>query len=140
MRKFKWTPDLAVGINLVDEQHKMIFHRANEVARAIDEGQALKEIVKTLDFLIEYTHFHFSTEEKHMKNNNYPELDAHQTSHRELTGTLDDLVRDFKDEGATFQLADALNTFLSNWLTRHIQGVDKKFGKFLDDKGIQVNG
>ena len=138
MEKFEWTQNLAVGIPLVDEQHKMIFQRANEVARAIDEGQALKEVVKTLGFLIEYTHYHFSTEEKHMKINGYPELDSHQASHRELIKTLADLERDFTDEGATFQLAAALKTFLINWLTRHIQGIDVRFGNFLNERGIEI--
>ena len=74
-----------------------------------------------------------------MKENNYPGLDSHKASHKELIRTLDELERDFKDEGATFQLADALNTFLSNWLTSHIQGIDIKFGNFLNEKGIEIN-
>jgi hemerythrin len=139
MPTLEWTQDLAVRIELIDEQHKMLFQRANDVSQAIDNGQALTQIIKTLDFLIDYTHFHFSTEENHMQSNNYPGLEAHQTSHRELVNTLNDLERDFKEEGATFQLADALNSFLNNWLVKHIKGIDVQFGNFLKEKDIQLN-
>lgn len=138
MPTFEWTRNLAVRINLIDDQHKMLFQRANDVSQSIDSGQGLTQIIKTLDFLIDYTHFHFSTEETHMQANNYPGLEAHQVSHRELINTLNDLERDFKEEGATNQLAEALNSFLNNWLTKHIKRIDVQFGDFLKEKNIQL--
>lgn len=138
MPTFEWTQNLAVGIELIDEQHKMLFQRANDVSQSIDSGQGLTQIIKTLDFLIDYTHFHFSTEENHMQANNYPGLEAHQASHRELITTLNDLERDFKEEGATNQLAEALNSFLNNWLVKHIRGIDVRFGDFLREKNIRL--
>jgi hemerythrin-like metal-binding protein len=139
MPTFEWTQNLAVGIDLIDEQHKMLFQRANDVSQSLDSGQGLTQIIKTLDFLIDYTLFHFSTEENHMKANRYTGLEAHQASHRGLINTLNDLERDFKEEGATNQLADALNSFLNNWLVKHIKGIDVQFGKFLKEKNIRLS-
>jgi hemerythrin len=139
MPTFEWTQSLAVGIDLIDEQHKMLFQRANDVSQSLDSGQGLTQIIKTLDFLIDYTLFHFSTEENHMKANRYTGFEAHQASHRELINTLNDLERDFKEEGATNQLAEALNSFLNNWLVKHIKGIDVQFGKFLKEKNILLS-
>jgi hemerythrin len=49
-------------------------------------------------------------------------------------------VQDFEEEGPTQILADAINTFLGNWLIMHIQQVDQKFGAFVKEKGIVITG
>jgi len=138
MSQFKWNTSLSVGIELIDEQHKMLIQRLNDVSDAIKKSQGAGQIVKTLDFLIDYTHFHFSTEEKHMKANDYPGIKEHLQKHEDLKKTLGDLDRDFREEGATYELADALNVFLNNWLVGHIKGIDVKFGNFLREEGIEI--
>ena len=139
MAKYVWTEDLSVGIELIDEQHKLLIQRLDDVANAIDEGKGESLIVKTLSFLIDYTNFHFSTEEKNMKAHNYPGFEDHHIAHEDLKKTLNDLEEDFKDEGATHILLEAINTFLNNWLITHIKGVDVKFGAFLRKKGIRMS-
>ena len=52
--------------------------------------------------------------------------------------TLDDLVEYFKEDGATHKLADSIDTLLINWLVKHICVVDREFGSFLKDKGIEI--
>ena len=84
MSQYEWNESLSVGIELIDEQHKMLIKRLNDVAEAIEKSQGPAQIVKTLDFLIDYTHFHFSTEEKHMKANNYPGIKEHLDKHEDL--------------------------------------------------------
>ena len=70
----------------------------------------------------------------------YPDREAHQAKHRELRATLADLDEDFGQEGATNKLADAVNTFLGNWLVSHIRTVDLKFGAYLKEKGFMILG
>jgi hemerythrin len=139
MEKVQWNDSLSVGVKLIDEQHKMLIQRLNEISKAIDSRQGPREIVRTLTFLIEYTHFHFSTEEKHMKANSYPGLEHHMAQHEEFKVTLANLENDVVEEGATYILADSLDTFLVNWLIKHISGVDLEFGMFLQNNGITIN-
>jgi len=127
MAKYQWDESLATGIDLIDNQHKMLIQRLDDVATAIQDGHGINQIVTTLDFLIDYTHFHFTTEENHMQKHQYPGLEQHMTLHRELKDTLRDLEQDFKEEGATFNLADALNTLLYNWLVNHIKFKKRQF-------------
>lgn len=136
----EWDDSLSVGIHLIDEQHKMLIQRLQALVHAIATYQSVNEIVKTLDFLIEYTTFHFSTEEKHMKEMNYPEVEYHTTQHEEFKATLRDLTVDFEEEGATRALAESVNTFLMNWLVTHIKAVDLLFGTFVTQKGHSLPG
>jgi hemerythrin len=135
MTEMVWTPDLSVGVDLIDEQHKQLIDKMNELDRAVRHSRGVPKIIKTLDFLIEYTDYHFGTEEKNMLELAYPQYDYHRGQHAEFVNTLKNLEMDFEEEGATQALAESINTFMFNWLVKHIKTVDVQFGKFLDEKG-----
>ncbi|MDP8298760.1 MAG: bacteriohemerythrin [Candidatus Tantalella remota] len=139
MEKVKWTDSLSVGIDPIDIQHKELIQRLNNMTLAIEGDHGEIEISKTLDFLIDYTEYHFSAEEKFMEDNNYPGVEEHKKKHIEFTSTLSDLAQEFDEEGATKILADSIDTFMINWLVKHIQEVDIEFGKFLEDNGITIS-
>lgn len=140
MKKITWTDDLSVGVGLIDEQHKMLIRRLNDMSQAIEDVKGPTEIARTLEFLIEYTDFHFSTEAEHMKRSGYPGLARHLKKHEEFTSTLADLEEEFREDGATQILADSIDTFLVNWLIKHISNVDVEFGAYLEEKGITLEG
>ena len=64
MKEIRWTSDLSVGIGLIDEQHKMLIKHLNDLSQSLESGQGPEKIATTLSFLIDYTNFHFSAEEK----------------------------------------------------------------------------
>jgi hemerythrin len=136
MKEVKWTDDLSVGVQLIDDQHKMWIQHLNSLAKALETHQGATKIADTLSFLIEYTQFHFSTEEKHMVANDYAGLEEHRARHEEFRTTLGKLEEDFREEGATPMLADSIDTLLVNWLVKHLRSVDQEFGTFLKSKGI----
>ena len=138
MEKLVWNETLSVGIALIDEQHKTWIDRFNALSAAIAEHGAQQQIAVTLGFLVDYTNFHFATEEKQMTAHGYPGFAEHLQKHDELRRTLTDLVLDFEEDGPTQILADAINTFLGNWLIKHIQQIDLKFGAFVKEKGIVI--
>ncbi len=134
-----WVDRFSVGVPLIDDQHKMLIQRVNDLAHAIERHQSVREIVRVLGFLTEYTNFHFATEEKHMKAHHYPGLNHHKAQHAEFKRTLAHLTEDFEEEGATRALADSINIFLTNWLATHFQDVDLEFGRFVRDKGLSLS-
>ena len=138
MEKIEWDQSLSIGIRLIDEQHKALIKRLNDVSLAIEANVGEREISKTLEFLTEYADYHFSAEEKHMAEHDYPGLEAQKKKHQEFMNTLSNLDQDFEEEGSTIGLSDAINNFLFNWLTHHIQGLDQQFGNFLTEKGIAI--
>jgi len=138
MEKIQWQNNLSVGIELIDNQHRKWISHYNDVVESITSQQNKTQVSKTLGFLIDYTAVHFSTEEKHMAANSYPELQEHKAKHDSLRATLANLVKEFEEEGATTQLSEAIDTFLGHWLIRHIQEVDIKFGEFVKGKKIVI--
>jgi hemerythrin len=136
MAKSLWSDKLSVGIDLIDEQHKMLLKHLADLSEAVENHHGAKEIATTLDFLVDYTDFHFGTEERHMRANDYPEIEYHRTQHREFKGTLARLGEDFQEEGATRPLAEAIETLLINWFLKHIEIVDQKLGAFFREKGV----
>ncbi len=136
MEKIVWDKSLSVGIGLIDEQHKALIKRLNDVSVAIEANIGEREISKTLEFLAEYAVYHFSAEEKHMAEHSYPGLEAQKMKHQEFMMTLKNMENDFEEEGSTRALSDSINVFLLNWLKTHIQQLDKTFGDFLSEKGV----
>ena len=63
----EWTQDLSVGVNKIDEQHKELFSRINNLLTAIKQHRCKDEIDNTIAFLEDYARTHFSYEEKQMK-------------------------------------------------------------------------
>jgi hemerythrin len=130
MKKMRWDDSLSIGIEQIDNQHKKWMEHFNNAAEAIEAKQSQTQISKTLGFLMDYTEMHFSTEEKFMTELGYAGLQEHKGRHNELRTTLTNLVKDFEDEGITARLAEAIDSFLGNWLVLHINEIDKKFAAF----------
>jgi hemerythrin len=135
MSKIEWDNSLSIGVDLIDEQHKMLIQKLRDLSDAFEVGREYDKILQTLDFMIEYTDFHFSAEEKTMAEHGYPGLGEQQKQHEEFKVTLNHILEDFQEEGPTKALATSINVFLLNWLINHIKGVDLKLGKFLSEKG-----
>jgi len=138
MSKMQWDESLSIGVEVIDGQHQKWIERLGDVQVAIEDHRGMPHVANTLDFLVDYTRFHFSEEEKYMSETGYPELGNHRAKHEELKGTLDDLIVDFRDYGVTEKLSRAIGTFLVNWLRDHIRVVDQAFAAFLKEKKIQL--
>ncbi len=60
MEKIEWNEDLAVGDEMIDEQHKMLISKLNDLSNALEAHNEGALVLKTLDFLLKYTDFHFN--------------------------------------------------------------------------------
>jgi hemerythrin len=134
MSKIEWDDSLSIGVDLIDEQHKMLLQKLNHLSAATEKTQGEGNIVQTMDFLIEYADFHFSDEENCMAEYNYPGLEHQKKQHEEFRTALKHMVEDYEYEGVTRALTTSVNVFLHNWLINHIKGVDHKLGEFLQKK------
>ncbi len=140
MGKIEWDDSLSVCVDLIDDQHKMMIEKMNDIHAAVEQALGPAKVMETLEFMYKYTEFHFSTEEKHMTAQNYPGTDAHKEAHEEFKKMVKNLSDDFKDEGSTEGLAQSVDTYLKNWLIKHIKGTDVEFATFLNDKGVCLEG
>lgn len=131
---FPWSDIYSVKIGIVDGQHKKLVDIINRLHDAMREGQARERLGQILSDLIQYTQFHFSTEEKLMESRGYPDYVQHKVEHDRLASTVLDLQRKFqKNEiGLTVDVMQ----FLKDWLVKHILGSDKKYAPFLNAHGV----
>lgn len=126
-----WRDSLATGHELIDEQHKELFKRFNNLLAACNEGRGSEEVLKILLFLGDYVREHFAAEEKLQLKYDYPGYPAHKELHTGFTKTLRELERQAKEGGATVSLVIQTNQTLVNWLITHISGVDKELADYL---------
>ena len=69
-----WTPNLAVGVALIDDEHKELFSRAEALFEAGRNRKSAEYIGEMLTFLDEYTKQHFADEENYMLSIRLPGL------------------------------------------------------------------
>jgi hemerythrin len=129
-----WDSTFATGINSIDEQHKELFERLDQLITAMKEGKGKNEINKTLDFLEEYVIKHFTEEEEIQKKNNYPKLREQQRQHEEFKKQLKELRKVFDTTGESVLLALNIQGKMITWCKNHIMNLDKDLGKFLLEK------
>lgn len=68
-----WNESLSVGVDQIDEQHKELFKRVDQLFEAGKNQKAKEYIGELLDFLDDYTKKHFQEEEQYMQRIQYPE-------------------------------------------------------------------
>ncbi|HEX9079405.1 MAG TPA: hemerythrin domain-containing protein, partial [Desulfuromonadaceae bacterium] len=66
--------------------------------------------------------------------NAYPEYAKHKGEHEKLVKQVLELQQKFQAGNA--MLTMSVLSFLKEWLVKHIQGEDKKYGVYFNEKGI----
>lgn len=129
-----WKDIYVVNVAEVDEQHKKLVALINELHQAMLVGKGKEVMSKILSDLVDYTVYHFGTEEKFFDQYEYPETELHKKQHKELTDQVLAVQKKY-EAGEKVLTIDVMN-FLRDWLHDHIVGSDKLFGPYLNSKGV----
>ena len=124
----------SVGVQSIDSQHKVLFEIVKELYAAMMKGQAKNLTGPLLHKLAEYTKNHFCAEEAIMAIAKYPGLAAHKLQHRDLVKQVEEYLIRFEKSETLLNVQ--LLRFLRDWLTSHIQKVDKEYGPWLNAHGV----
>ncbi|AKU10523.1 hemerythrin-like metal-binding domain-containing protein [Azoarcus sp. CIB] len=123
---FEWSDSFNVGIQEIDEQHRILVDLLNQLHAAIRDHKGSQACRAILDQLAEYTRTHFLLEESLMRVSHYSGLDLHKQQHEDLIAQVKSL-QDKLDSGQA-SISFELLHFLQVWLTKHINESDKRFG------------
>lgn len=122
---------LETGNSLIDDQHRELIDRVNKLSESCDTSTEKNVAVQTLDFLMDYTEFHFRAEEK-QEESGYPQLQAHKAQHAQFEKAVDELRQMLEEEeGPTDAFVAAVNRNIVEWLLNHIQVCDKKVAEYI---------
>jgi len=127
----QWDQSLETGFLAIDEQHQELFKRVNEVIEAYNVGKARQEVKKTLQFLEEYVHTHFTMEEELQLQYKYPKYKEHKEMHEYFIKQIAEIKSRYEQNGPKITVTMALNRILITWLREHILRVDKAFVDYI---------
>ena len=122
-----WTPDLQLGIPLIDGQHRRLVEQLAAVRDAVAAGRGAREVLQAIAFLEEYTTEHFHTEERYMAGHRYPGLERHRAIHAAFRSNVHRAVLAVEKWRGTGPAAELVERMLVHWYLRHIRGTDQKY-------------
>ncbi len=129
-----FTSDIETGNAKIDQEHKELIGKINDLLMACGAGKGRAEIASTVEFLKSYTRTHFGNEEALQKSAKYPHYNEHKKYHTTFMKTVDDIAKRLDKEGPTIQLVGEINQKIGSWLVMHIKTEDKKLAKFLAEQ------
>lgn len=127
----EWIESLATGNTEIDNQHKELFRRFDNLLSACNQNRGKEEVGNTLRFLDDYVRSHFAMEEDLQKKHNYPHYQEHKAQHESFIGDLQRLDGQFREEGVSLSLVIQTNQTMVNWLVNHINAMDHALADFL---------
>jgi hemerythrin len=134
-----WEPSLALGNEVVDQQHQMLFSHARHFLDLVQRGQVEDGGRETLAFISDYARLHFSFEEDLMRASGYPALAEHLREHELFALRLEALAREVAAAPGPEPLL-RLARFLATWLREHVAGSDQRIGEHLRATGFAGGG
>lgn len=126
-----WSEEFSIGNEEIDLQHKKwfeIYNKAHEKMMGNLPAENKKDIGRdALDEMIEYTRFHFKTEESLMETAGFSDIAHHKTIHRDFAKELGHMQH--KLHSGEWVLNSEIIKTIENWLVGHIMNEDQKIFK-----------
>jgi hemerythrin len=134
MSLFEWNERFSVHIGEVDNQHRKLMEILNRLFDAMKAGKGRGVLDNVLRDLMDYTVYHFGTEERLMSEFNYHAYPMHKNEHIAFTKRVFEFEREFS--AGRLSLSLELFDFLKEWLVEHIAKSDMSLGGYLQTKGL----
>jgi hemerythrin len=129
--KVEWQEYLSVGVEEIDNQHKMLFDRYNAFFAAYYEGRGHEEVIRLFGFLEEYVATHFADEESLQQRIGFPDYQRHRKQHLELAGKVAELRERLGNGEPAPNIITSAGLLMTGWLIEHISVMDRAIGKFM---------
>ena len=137
MANIHWTQDMSVGVDSLDNDHRLLLSLVNQLDDAVRAGRGEETVSSILDALLDYAQYHFAREEALLQACRYPDDDAHRHTHQVLRMQVTHIRDRYLANPDTIHDREVL-AFLKNWLTSHIMGRDKLYAPFMASKADAV--
>ncbi|MEZ4220608.1 MAG: bacteriohemerythrin [Polyangiaceae bacterium] len=136
MSAITWGPSLEVGIETIDKQHRRWVELFNALDAAVKEGKEESALGEALEAYIEYSQYHFKTEEALMRQANMDEEEYkfHLREHK----VFRDQMTIFRDRHSVgfLKMSPQVVEYLQHWLLAHVTMTDRGYIQPIKDAGI----
>lgn len=126
-----WRADFEIGVLEIDGQHREIFSRFDRLLQAIAAGKGKEEVIRTLNFLDQYSREHFACEEALQQHSAYPYFEMHRAEHRYFVAAMDGIHAKYVVSGVQDAMVKQTCQLLQEWLITHICTIDRALAPFL---------
>src|SRR3989304_2143318 len=120
--RVEWQEYLSVGVEKIDDQHKLLFAEFNALLAACKGEQWTEEVASLFLFLDDYVATHFADEESLMEKIGFPDYEKHREQHLAFTAEVATLKERIKSEIPTRYPITSVPHFMTGWLIDHISG------------------
>ena len=129
MRSLQWTPERAVHVPEIDAEHQEMFRLADDLRRAMLEGEQTARLDLRRRRLAGEVSNHLSHEERLLRDAEYPAYRWHERQHRTGRSKMAVLERELQrgDGQLMFQALEEL----AGWLRDHTSLADRMAGSYL---------
>ena len=122
---------LVTGNEMIDSQHKELIDKINKLLDSCETSKDKLVAIKTLDYLADYTEFHFGEEEKLQESIEYPGIEAHKKEHDKLREVVKELYEMLEEEeGPSNAFVEQVNLNVIEWLYGHIKTFDRSVAEY----------
>jgi hemerythrin len=135
MQFLEWEDTYNVGVKEIDIQHRGLFDIISKLSTSRRYETEGKYFNAMLQQLVDYTRIHFSTEERYMRDAQYPRLVEHQQEHILFIIKVSQFVEEHKKKEPDIE--QKILDYLKDWYMTHILGTDRDYQKALLDKGFK---
>lgn len=136
MSLLRWKDEYLTQVEEIDTQHQRLIDLINGIYDLMRSGRGNEAIAEALGEVIDFTRFHFSTEEKFMMATEYPGRDAHFGEHERLLDQVMELRRSVQDGRTVLSMNEMY--FLKDWLLSHFQGPDRGLAHHLLARAVPL--
>lgn len=127
----EFTDDLITGNKMIDSQHKELIGKINNLLESCEERSNKSGAARMLNFLEDYTEYHFREEEGLQESIGYPGIREHKEKHEEFKRTVQELQDMLtEEEGPSDAFVDKVTEKVRDWLYHHIQTFDRAVAEY----------
>jgi diguanylate cyclase (GGDEF)-like protein/hemerythrin-like metal-binding protein len=124
-----WKDSFRCGNQLIDSQHRALFHVSNELLDAALSDRPSAEISALISRLIDDIRQHFHDEELILEAAGFPNTDQHAAEHAQLLAKGIELSQQFN--ASTLTIGYAFQFLVHDVVMAHMLGADREFFSFI---------
>ena len=126
-----WNSEYSIGVEKIDDQHKMLFMKLDDLLNAMRMRNNNVEIIRSLDDFERFVNRCFEDEEQIQRDIKYYGYRLQRQKHDEFRYKLQELRVQLENKIVDSRLIIKTENELTTWWIEHITNLDNELGKHL---------